>query len=74
MLLSPAFALIVGVVGAVGAIAGAAALKVGREIGPKLSAEDLLPAPPVGPDGKFQPPLPRFLFTKPEVLAGLRRK
>ncbi len=74
MFLSPALALIVGVVGAVGAVAGTVALKVGREIGPKLSAEDLLPAPPVGPDGKFQLPLPRFVFTKPEVLAALRRK
>lgn len=68
MFLSPAFALIVGVVGAVGALAGATAFKVGREIGPKLSAEDLLPAP-------FpKPPLPRFIFTKPEVLEGLKRK
>jgi len=68
MLLSPAFALIVGVVGAVGALSGAAAYKVGREIGPKLDAEDLLPAP-------FpKPPLPRFIFTKPEVLEGLKRK
>lgn len=68
MFLSPAFAIIVGVVGAVGALAGATTFKVGREIGPKLSAEDLLPMPPP------HLPLPRFLYTKPEVLAELRRK
>ncbi len=67
-MISPGFALIVAVVGAVGAVAGASALDVGRKIGPKLSAEDLLPAP-------FpKPPLPRFIFTKPELLAELRRR
>jgi len=68
MLLPPAFALIVGIVGAIGAIAGATALKVGRKVGGQLDEEDLLPMP-------FPyPPVPRFLYTKPELLAELTRK
>jgi len=67
-MISPGFALIVAVVGAVGAVAGASALDAGRKIGSKLSAEDLLPAP-------FpKPPLPRFIFTKPELLAELKKR
>lgn len=68
MLLPPAFALVVGIVGAIGAIAGATALKVGRKIGGQLDEEDLLPMPPP------YPPLPRFVYTKPELLAELRRR
>ena len=68
MLLPPAFALIVGIVGAVGAIAGAAALKVGRKLGGQLDEEDLVPMPPP------YPPIPRFIYTKPEVLEELKRK
>lgn len=66
MLLPPAFALIVGIVGAVGAIAGATALKVGRKLGGQLDEEDLLPLPPP------YPPVPRFIYTKPEVLEQLK--
>ncbi len=40
-MLSPAFAAIIAVVGAVGAVAGATALQVGRRIGPELKATDL---------------------------------
>ncbi len=68
ILLPPAFALIVGIVGAIGAIAGATALRVGRKIGGQLDEEDLLPMPPP------YLPVPRFLYTKPEVMRGLRRK
>ncbi|MBA7703487.1 hypothetical protein ES703_112273 [subsurface metagenome] len=67
MLLPPAFALVVGIVGAIGAIAGATALKVGRKIGGQLDEEDLLPMPPP------YPPIPRFIYTKPELLKELRR-
>ncbi|GAH72425.1 unnamed protein product, partial [marine sediment metagenome] len=45
-MLSPGFAAIVAVVGAMGAVAGATALQVGRKIGPELKATDLLPAAP----------------------------
>jgi len=68
VLLPPAFALVVGTVGAIGAIVGATALKVGREIGGQLDEEDLLPMPPP------YPPIPRFLYTKPELVAELTRK
>ncbi len=68
MLLPPAFALVVGIVGAIGAIAGATALKVGRKIGGQLDEEDLLPMPPP------YPPIPRFVYTKPELLKELRRR
>lgn len=68
MLLPPAFALVVGIVGAIGAIAGATALKVGRKIGGQLDEEDLLPMPPP------YPPFPRFVYTKPELLKELRRR
>ena len=68
MLLPPAFALVVGIVGAIGAIVGATALKVGGKIGGQLDEEDLLPMPPP------YPPIPRFVYTKPELLKELRRR
>ena len=68
-MISPVFALIVAVVGAVGAVAGASALDAGRKIGPKLTLADMLPLAPW--EG---PPLPRFTQTKPEVLAELKRR
>ena len=68
-MISPVFALVVAVVGAVGAVAGASALDVGRKIGPKLALADMLPLAPW--EG---PPLPRFIKTKPEVLAELKRR
>ncbi len=68
-MISPVFALIVAVVGAVGAVAGASALDAGRKIGPKLTLADMVPLAPW--EG---PPLPRFTKTKPELLAELRRR
>ncbi|MBA7660135.1 hypothetical protein ES703_68134 [subsurface metagenome] len=67
MLIAPGFAIVVAMVGAVGAVAGASAFEVGRKIGGKLETEDLIPMPPP------YPPLPRFLYTKPELLAELKR-
>ena len=68
-MISPVFALIVAAVGAVGAVAGASAIDVGRKIGPELTLADMLPLAPW--EG---PPLPRFTKTKPELLAKLKRK
>ncbi len=60
--------LIVGVVGGVGAAATYATFHHAEKLGPKLEAKDFLPAPPwVGL------PFPMFFYTKPELLAELRR-
>jgi len=61
-MIDPEFALVVGIVGAVGAIAGANALEIGRKAGDMLDTSDMAPMRPP------YPPLPRFLWTKPEVL------
>ncbi len=61
-MLDPEFALIVAIVGAVGAVAGATALEAGRKIGPQIESKDLVPMPPP------YLPLPRFMYTKPELL------
>lgn len=67
MFLPFGFALIVGSVGAVGAMVGATALEMGRKVGSQIEPSDLLPMPPP------YPPVPRFLYTKPELLEELRR-
>lgn len=69
MFLPFGFALTVAIVGAVGAVAGATALETGRKIGPQIKPSDLRPAFPW--EGL---PLPIFFYTKPEVLAEMRRK
>jgi hypothetical protein len=67
-MLDPEFALIVAIVGAVGAVAGATALEVGRKLGPQIESKDLVPAAP------WQgPPLPRFVYTKPELVRDVLR-
>jgi len=66
MFLPFGYALTVAIVGAAGAVAGVTALETGRKIGSQIEPKDLLPAP-------FPyPPLPRFIFTKPELLENLR--
>jgi len=65
-MLDPEFALVVGVVGAVGAVAGATALEVGRKIGPQIDSSDLVPMAPW--EG---PPLPRFIKTRPELVQSI---
>ena len=67
-MLDPETSLILFVVGGIGTLVSFTAFKVAQEIGPKIEAKDLLPMPPP------YPPLPRFLFTKPELLAELRRR
>jgi len=68
-MLDPEFALVVGIVGAVGAVAGATALEVGRKIGPQVESKDLVPMAPW--EG---PPLPRFIKTKPELVQNILRR
>lgn len=68
MLFDPETGLIMFIVGGVGTVVSFAAFKVAQEIGPGIEPNDLLPAP-------FPyPPVPRFLFTKPEALAELRKR
>ena len=66
MLELPTAALIF-VVGGVGTVATFTGFKIAREIGPQLEASDFLPMPPP------YPPLPRFMYEKPELLQSLRR-
>uniref|UniRef100_A0A6M3M356 Uncharacterized protein n=1 Tax=viral metagenome TaxID=1070528 RepID=A0A6M3M356_9ZZZZ len=67
-MLDPETGLILFVVGGIGTVASFAAFKVAEQMGPQIEAKDLLPSP-------FPyPPVPRFLFKKPEVLAELRKR
>ncbi len=66
MLELPTAALIF-VVGGVGTVATFTGFKIAREIGPQLEPRDLLPMPPPWP------PVPRFIYEKPELLQSLRR-
>jgi len=67
-MITPPTMLIVGVIGGLGAAATYGTFHYAEKLGPKLTATDLLPAP-------FPyPPLPRFIFTKPEVIESLRGK
>jgi len=68
-MVAPPMLLIVGVIGGVGAAATYGAFHYAEKLGPKLTLVDLLPAPPwVGL------PLPRFVYTKPELIESLRRR
>ena len=67
-MLDPGTGLILFVVGGIGLVATATGFKLAENVGPQIEPSDLLPMPPP------HPPLPRFMYTKPEVLAGLRRK
>lgn len=66
-MLGPGTSLILFIVGGVGAVAYFTTWDVAKEVGPKITAADLLPAPPP------YPPLPRFLY-KPEVMESLRKR
>jgi hypothetical protein len=67
--IDPETALIIGLVGAVGAIGTFTVYDFAAKAGPKLTVADLRPAAPW--EGL---PLPIFFYTKPELLAELRRK
>ena len=65
----PETLLIVGLIGGLGAAATYSTFHIAGRAGPKLTLKDILPAPPwVGL------PLPLFFYTKPELLAELRRR
>ena len=66
-MINPVTGGIIFLIGGVGTVATFTAFKVAREVGPKIEPSDLLPMPPPAP------PLPRFMFTKPGLLAELRR-
>jgi len=66
-MLDPETGLIMFLVGGVGTVVSFAAYKLAQDIGPGLEPADLLPAPPPNLS------LPRFFYSKPELLSGLRR-
>lgn len=63
----PGTGLILFVVAGVGLLATYTGLKVAEGIGPELKPEDWLPMPPP------YPPLPKFMYEKPELLESLRK-
>ena len=67
MALDPGTLLIIGVVTGVGGAVTYSAFHLAEKTGSKLTATDLLPAPPP------YPPLPRFLYNK-ELMESLRRR
>lgn len=67
--IDPETLLIIGVLGGLGAIGTFAAYDFAEKAGPELTLADLRPAAPW--EGL---PLPIFFYTKPELLAELRRK
>lgn len=67
--IDPEILLIIGIVGGVGAAATYASFHYAEKAGPKLTINDLRPCLPW--EGL---PLPRFVYTKPELLAELRGK
>jgi len=66
---APGTLLIVGAVGGIGMAATYASFHLAEEAGSKLTLNDLRPCLPW--EGL---PLPRFLYTKPELIAELTRK
>ena len=66
--MNPATIIIVGVIGGIGAAATYSAYGYTRKAGPELTIGDLRPSLPW--EGL---PLPRFVYTKPEILESLRR-
>lgn len=68
-MLDPETGLIMFIVGGIGTVVSFAAFKTAQQIGPKLTIGDLRPCLPW--EGL---PLPRFVYTKPELLEELRRR
>ena len=68
-MLDPGTGLIMFVVGGIGTMVYFAAFDTAKQVGSKIGPADLLPAPPW--EGL---PLPRFVYTKPELIEELRRR
>lgn len=66
-MLAPVTGLLLFLVAGVAGVATYNAYDFATKAGPKLEPKDLLPMPPP------YPPLPRFLYDKPEVLESFRR-
>lgn len=68
-MLDPETGIILFIVGGIGTIATFTLFKTAEEAGPKLTIGDLRPCLPW--EGL---PLPRFFYTKPELIEELRRR
>jgi len=68
-MLDPETGIILFIIGGIGTVATFMGFKTAQDIGPKLTINDLRPCLPW--EGL---PLPRFLYTKPELLSELRRR
>jgi len=68
-MVAPPMLLIVGAIGGLGAAATYGAFHYAEKVGPNLTLGDLRPSLPW--EGL---PLPRFFYTKPELLQDLRRR
>ncbi|MBA7562013.1 hypothetical protein ES708_03662 [subsurface metagenome] len=67
-MIAPPTLLIVGIIGSIGTIATFTAYTMARKAGPKLTMDDFRPCLPW--EGL---PLPRFVYTKPELREELWR-
>lgn len=67
-MLDPVTGIMLFVLGGVGAVAATTTFAKAQKLGPKLEVSDLLPMLPP------YPPVPRFLFSKPEPIEELRRR
>ena len=65
--MTPVMALVIFIVTGIGGVVSFGAFDLAHKLSPMLEAEDMLPMPPP------YPPVPRFIYTKPEVLESLRR-
>ena len=64
-MLDPETGLFLFIIGGIGTVASFSAFAAAEKLGPKIVASDLLPMP-------FPyPPLPRFLYSKPELASAL---
>ncbi|GAI13322.1 unnamed protein product [marine sediment metagenome] len=67
--LDPEMGLIMFLVGGIGTLVSFTAFGVAQDVGPKLTINDLRPSLPW--EGL---PLPRFMYTKPELIEELKRR
>ncbi|GAH46897.1 unnamed protein product [marine sediment metagenome] len=65
--MEPGTGLLIFIVAGIAGVTTYGAYGFAKKAGPELEASDLLPMPPP------YPPLPRFMYEKPELLQSLRR-